>query len=114
MDNALRNFDKRQKSVRKKHRQMAQGYVTKLGRNGVIQHTPRRHLPSLSLPMLMTLTVGFLSFKSFLFVSLGDVGYQTRVDALSDGTIFEKAGAFMMQVEPATMWISSHFVPLLG
>lgn len=114
MEDALRKFEKRNKALQTRHRQLAQGYVTKLGRNGVIQHAPLRKLPGLSLPMVLMLLVGFLAFKSFLFVSLGDLEYQARVDVLSAGTVFERAGAWLMQVEPATLWITTHLVPMLG
>ena len=114
MDDAIRKFEKRHKAVTKRHRQMARGYVTKLGRNGVIQHQPRRQLPGLSLNAILMLIAGLLAFKSFLFVSLGEADYQSRIDALAQGTVIERTGAFIMQIDPATVWISTNIAPLLG
>ncbi|MFZ5965300.1 hypothetical protein ACOXXX_20340 [Thalassococcus sp. BH17M4-6] len=114
MDDALRKFEERHRAVTKRHRQLARGYVTKLGRNGVIEHRPRRQTPKLSLPMVLMLGSGFLAFKSFLFVSLGAEAYGVRVDTLANGTVVERVGGWLMQADPATQWISANLVPLLG
>lgn len=113
MENALRNFEKRHRAVTKRHRQMAQGYVTKLGRNGVIEHHPRRNLPGFSPRSIVLTALGFFTFKGFLLHSMGETEYVARVGLLSDGSMLEKAGAFVMQIDPVTRWAVEYISPYL-
>ena len=46
-------------------------------------------------------------------MSLGQEAYDARVDKLRSGTIVEQMGAFVMQAEPATIWISEFFASLV-
>lgn len=113
MDDSLRKFEERHRAVTNRHRQLARGYVTKLGKNGLIEHHPRKSLPKMSFPTFTVLLVGFLAFKAFLLASLGDAEFSARVDALANGTVFERAGAWVMQIDPLSQWIVAHLLPLL-
>ncbi|KMK68141.1 hypothetical protein [Puniceibacterium sp. IMCC21224] len=114
MDDALRKFEKRHRAVTKKHRQLAQGYVTKLGRNGLIQHHPRRNLPGASPRSIVMIALGFFAFKGLLLHSMGEVEYLARIATLTQGSLVEKAGAFMMQIDPVTRWGLEQLTPFLS
>lgn len=114
MDSAIRKFDKRQRALRAKHQKLAHGYRTKLNRNGTIEHKPIRRVPFITARGLLLAVVGFLVFKGFVLASLGDAEYADRIGLLSHGTVAEKAGAWMMGLDPATLWVASHLQPYLS
>ncbi len=114
MDNAIRNFEKRHKSITRKHQRLARGYVTKLGKNGLIEHQPMRHLPRLSFGTLFLFVAGFVGFKTLLLLKLGEDDYITRVDTLGQGGGIERFGAWLMQIDPLTVWSLTNVAPIFG
>ncbi|MAE91732.1 hypothetical protein [Salipiger bermudensis] len=114
MDKALYDFDKRQRAVVQKHHKLASGYTTKLNRNGIIEHKPIRRVPFFSLKGLLTAVLGFLVFKGLLCASLGIEEYVARLAHLSQGSALERAGAWLMGADPASLWVASLLQPLFG
>ncbi len=55
---------------------------------------------------LIFIAAGFLLIKAMLLTQIGAIDYQERVDRLAAGTQVEKAGAYVMQMDAATVWIS--------
>ena len=47
-----------------------------------------------------------LLIKSLLLMQIGEANYQDRVARLSTGGYVETAGAYVMQMDPVTIWIS--------
>ncbi|MDE9451177.1 hypothetical protein J3R80_11945 [Aliiroseovarius sp. Z3] len=45
-------------------------------------------------------------FKGFLFGQVGAINYNDRVDRLSNGSMIEQAGAWIMQDDPVTTAIA--------
>lgn len=114
MDQAMRQFEKRAQAVTQRHRKLARGYVTKMGPDGLLHHQPRRQMPSLPWRGFLFLAAGFFAFKGLLLASLGTATYTTRVETLQAGTVFERAGAWLMQLDPVMVWFASYFAPFLG
>ncbi len=99
----INTFETRLRRLGRRHARMYQnGIVARMGSDGLISAHPRRRLPRFPLRGLAILFLAALLYKSFVFASLGSGVYQARVDLLASGNLVEKAGAWMMQVDPAT------------
>ncbi len=101
------NFSKRMSAIEKRHRRMSRGYVQLVERDGILvpkaRRTARRKFPLRGLALFLAL---FLVFKGFLMVQLGDATYAERVSKLNSGTAIEQVGAWVMQADPISLWIS--------
>lgn len=103
-------FETRIMKVRRNHASMARGYDAKVGRDGLIVFRPKRRkagLPLRNLPLrgLFLLVAAFFGFKVLVLLQIGDLAYQTRIDAMMSGTIAERAGAWALQIDPLTRTI---------
>ncbi len=99
-------FDKRLKRIVRRHDKMANGVVKTVNSDGLIVARPRMYKPRFPLKgLIVVLFLGFL-FKGFLLAYLGDAAYTDRVAALQGGTVMEQAGAWIMQSDPATVFIA--------
>lgn len=107
-------FDKRLKRIVRRHDRMASsGAVKTVNADGLIVARPRIYKPRFPLKGLVVLVVlGFL-FKGFLFAYLGEAEYLNRVAALSNGSMMEQAGAWVMHADPATVFIAGSIESLL-
>ncbi len=107
------DFDDRTRRIEKAHRRLARGYVTTVTRDGVIIHRPiRRYGPSLR-GIFLTFAA-LLGFKVLLYTYLGAIAYDGRVADLAGGTVIESIGAWVMQADPVTVWISQGVLELLA
>lgn len=102
MESVQKNFLRRQRAIRKKHRRLAGGYVTRVNRMGVIEHRPRRSFGRITIMPLVLLAAMFLAFKAVLYVQLGEETYLSHLDNLTTGSAVERAGAMVMQIDPVT------------
>jgi hypothetical protein len=100
------SFEQRVRKLTRKHRKMADGVVHRVGDDGLITAYPRRRAPRFPLRGIMILVATAFVLKAFLFTVLGASTYETRVEVLEGGNAFEQAGAWIMQVDPATVWLS--------
>ncbi|MEC3859686.1 hypothetical protein VK792_00195 [Mesobacterium sp. TK19101] len=113
MADALRNFDKRARAVETTHKKLAQGYVTKLGRDGVMRHKPKVRLSFISPRAIVYLALVFTAFKGFLLSNLGEATYTAHLADLGQGGFVDRAGGFLMGVDPATAWIANALTVIL-
>lgn len=113
MADALRNFGKRVRAVESTHKKLAQGYVTKLGRDGVMRHKPKFSLSFISPRAVVYLALVFTAFKGFLLGNLGEATYAAHLADLSQGGIVDRAGGVLMGVDPATAWIANALTAVL-
>lgn len=112
-ESQVKDFRKRVRGINRKHRQLSQGYVELVERDGLLvpQKTRiRRKFPTVGL--LLTLA-GFMLFKAFLFSQVGAFHYDERINRLNDGTALEQAGAWVMQGDPLTVMIANWFPKIL-
>lgn len=115
MSETTYDFDKRLQKLGKKHARIkANGFVRKLGKDGLITIHARRRGPTFPLRGLIAVFVVAFVFKGFLLASMGEADYAERVAALQSGTMVEKAGAWVMQVDPATHGMASFLQPFLN
>ncbi|MDU8910431.1 hypothetical protein [Aestuariicoccus sp. MJ-SS9] len=106
MDDTFREFNRRHREVTKKHRRLAHGYVTKINRNGVIEHHPRSQARGFSFRSLAVVLAITFIFKGYLLAGLGQDDYSAKVSSLAGGNWFEMFGAWAMQIDPLTQWIA--------
>lgn len=99
-------FDKRLKRIVRRHDRMARGVVKTVNADGLIVARPRMYKPRFPLKGLLVLIIAGFLFKGFLFAYLGEAAYADRVAALQQGSVMEKAGAWVMQADPATVYLS--------
>jgi hypothetical protein len=99
-------FDRRIRRLLRKHDRLSHGVVHRVGPDGLITAHPRRRVP---LPpvkaILAILAFGFV-FKAYLLFALGPSTYDERVAVLEAGSLFEQAGALVMQPDPASSWLA--------
>ncbi len=96
------HFIKRLNLLGRKHEQMTHGYVTKVGRDGLITVKPKAKRRGFPLKGLVLLVLGFFAFKAFILVSFGPATYEERLAKLENGTVIELAGAKVLGIDPVT------------
>lgn len=100
-------FNKRLQEITRRHDRMRNGVYHKMNRDGLIVAHPRRRAPRFPLKgLLLLLAAGFV-FKAFLLINLGTATYDERVAELRAGTLIEQGGAWLMQADPATIWLAT-------
>lgn len=105
-------FDKRLKTLSRKHAAMANGYTTMVRGDGLIVVKPKRLRRNPPLRGLALLLLGFFAFKGFMLASLGELTYNERIAKLGNGTAVEQGGAWVMQIEPMTRFLAGFLEPL--
>lgn len=107
------DFDDRLQKIGRKRRAMANGYTTYMRPDGLVVARPVRQGPRFPLRMIVYIVAALLCFKGFLLAALGPATYNDRVAGLTEGTIIEQAGAWVMQQDPASEWIAGKIGPIL-
>ena len=107
-------FNKRVTTLGRKHAAMSQGYSTAVRSDGLIVVRPKRRFGrGFPVKGLLALVFGFFVFKAIMLASLGDITYNERVAKLNQGSVLEQSGAWLMQIDPATRFISGFLEPLI-
>lgn len=106
-------FDRRMRRITRRHSQLSHGYVTTVNSDGMVVAKPRRRSARGTLRGVALVVLVLMVFKGFLYAELGAGAYEQRVAALSEGSAFEKAGAFVMVADPVTKWLSGHISSLV-
>ncbi|WP_323785647.1 hypothetical protein [Thalassovita sp.] len=113
MADTFREFDKRLSRIDRKRSRMKRGYVTVVGRDGLIVTKPRRARRRLPLRGILLLVLGFVGFKAILLAHLGFGIYQDRVESLQGGGLVEQAGAIVMAPDPVSEFMAIRLRPYL-
>jgi len=106
-DTKQMQFGMRLKQIDRNHRRLAKGYVTSINHDGLIIARPHNQASRIPLRGIFLCLLALMLFKGFLFAQLGETAYGERMAQLNGGTMFEKAGAYVMTPEPATVWIAA-------
>ncbi len=100
-------FEKRLRTISRRHDRMNRsGVVHSVNHDGLIVARPRRRSLRFPLRGLLLLIAAGFAFKGYLLADLGPATYGDRVSVLQAGTIVEQGGAWLMQADPATVWIA--------
>ena len=106
-------FDRRVQRLNRKHDAMARGYTTMLRKDGLIVVQPQRARARFPFKFLFIIVAALIVFKGLVLASVGAESYDARVAALATGTTVEKAGAWVMQSEPATRFVAEQVSAIL-
>lgn len=100
-------LEKRLTRIEVKRRSIAKGAVYSVNQDGLIISRPRR--TGLRFPMrgLFFAIAALIMFKVGVLAALGAATYADRIDLLNEGTVLERAGAWVMAADPATMWMAT-------
>lgn len=99
-------FEKRLRRIVRSHQRMANGVAYRVDQNGLITAKPRIYNPKFPLRGLILLVGAAFLFKGYIYASLGANTYSERVAGLAEGSLIEKAGAWIMQADPATLAVA--------
>ena len=113
MSDAFQEFDSRLNSIDRKRTKLAQGYASKVGKDGLIIFRPKRRKSGLPLRGLLYLFLGFTFLKAGIIAHLGAPLYEDRLAQLAQGSIVEQAGAVVMQSDPVSQKLSAYLRPIL-
>ena len=105
------NFESRLKVIGRKNVAMANGYSAQMRDDGLIVLKPRRREIEFPLKGIVMLLIGFFFFKAFILASVGPDTYGERISILQSGTVLEKAGAWVMQIDPISQGIANYMGP---
>jgi hypothetical protein len=101
-------FNRRLDKILREHRKLSRGYVTTVNHDGLLIARPRRAVGSTALLRGVLLALAtFVLLKAFLYVQLGPEGYAARTAALEGSSPVEAAGAWVMTMDPATLWVAA-------
>ncbi|WP_297768540.1 hypothetical protein [uncultured Roseovarius sp.] len=113
MTDAFQGFDTRLKTINRKRTRLERGYVSKVGKDGLIIFRPKRRKGGIPLRGLIYLVAGFVFFKAVIIAHLGGPLYGERVAQLAEGSIVEQAGAVVMQPDPLSVMLAAKIRPAL-
>lgn len=111
MSHAYKTFDTRLKRIGRSRARLAQGYSSKVGKDGLIVFRPKRRAQGFPIKGLLMLAIGFFCFKGLIIAHLGELVYVDRVTALAQGSVVEQAGAYMMHIDPVSQAIAQKVRP---
>lgn len=106
------DFEDRLTKLDRKHRAMGKGMTASLRGDGLIVVKPKGFRPYLPARGAVMLIAGFLAFKGLMLAAIGPDAYGERVADLQSGSIFEKAGAAVMQIDPVTQTVATTLGPI--
>ncbi|MFD2737969.1 hypothetical protein ACFSUD_00145 [Sulfitobacter aestuarii] len=107
------DFLRRLKLLGRKHARMTHGYSARVRQDGLIVLQPRRLRRGFPLRGTMLLLAGFFCFKAFMLAAIGPVTYGERLAKLSNGTVVEQAGAWLLAMDPLTDALAGAMGPVL-
>lgn len=106
-------FDRRMRRISRRHTQLSKGYVTSVNSDGLVVAKPKGRSMRGTLRGVALVIIVMMVFKGFLHAELGAAAYTERVNALASGSIFEKAGSWVMVDDPITKWLSTYISSLV-
>jgi|TARA_R110000787_G_scaffold165856_1_gene278943 hypothetical protein len=95
-------FYKRLCRIARQHNMLSRGYVLKLNKDNLI--VPHPHFTPRAFPWKALFVSGViaLGFKAYIMAVIDEPTYTSKLVALSQGHALERAGAWVMQRDPAT------------
>lgn len=106
MNEQYREFGMRLRRIDRRHRKLSDGYVTSVNHDGLIIAVPRRRRIRVPFAGIALLAVGVLALKGMVHAQLGPEVYEARIAGLAQGGQIERVGAWVMQPDPITLWVS--------
>ena len=108
-----RQFAKRLRKLARKDRAMERGFSTQLRADGLLIVKPKRRISPISARSVVLFLAALILFKGLAIGHLGLTTYESQLGELSKGTTVEQAGAWVMQPEPASIFVAGILRPYL-
>lgn len=105
MSNPNAPFDQRIKQIERKRDRLAKGSVKGMTSSGLIIERPRRYRPKFPLRAILILLIATFAIKGYFYASIGTNGYAARVAELAQGSTLDRAGAWVLQADPITIFV---------
>ena len=106
-------FDRRGDRPNSRYLAMSHGVVTTLREDRLIVVQPARRTVPFPFKFLLIMFTALFLFKAFLLAWLKRDTYGNRIADLAAGTFAEQAGAWVMQIEPASQFLAHQIKPYL-
>jgi hypothetical protein len=101
-------FDARLKQLERTYQvRMANGVDHVVQSDGLIVARARRRAPRIPYAGMFTMLVALIAFKVIVLIYLGETGYNQRIDAMRDGNVIDRAGAWVMQADTVSRTVAS-------
>ncbi|WP_136634681.1 hypothetical protein [Pseudooceanicola onchidii] len=119
MKDGFAHFDRRLEQLEEKKAALDEGHRLSVDDTGLMKLIPtgaRRRQIGRMIPLraMMIMAVVVLCFKGFLLYRLGFGVYTAKVAGMAQGDTMDRVGAYLMQVDPVTLWIYEVLHFLLG
>lgn len=104
-----KDFSKRVAKIERQKNAIAlSGARKKVGKDGLVEYVPKGGPMGLRFPWraLVLIAIFLFAGKVGLFRALGPEAYAAKLSDLEQGTQVDQVGAVIMQVDPATQWVS--------
>lgn len=110
MKDGFAHFDQRLEKLAEKKAALNEGHRLEVDESGLMKLTPtgaRRRKIGRMIPLraMMIIAAVLLTFKAFLLHQLGFSVYTAKVAGMAKGDTVDQVGAYLMQVDPVTLWI---------
>jgi hypothetical protein len=109
MSDSFSEFNSRVGKISREHARKEDGYIISIRKDGLITFKPKKRYYNSSLPIrgCIFLIIGFILFKGLILAHAGTAVYETRLSQLKVGTVIERAGYYVMQVDPVSQAIAT-------
>ncbi len=109
MSDSFAEFSSRVGKINRDHDRKQRGYIISIRKDGLITFKPKNRYYNSTLPLrgLIFLIIGFFLFKGLILAHAGTSVYSERLTLLQEGSLVERAGAYVMQVEPVSQAIAT-------
>ena len=119
MKDGFAHFDRRLEKLEEKKAALNEGHRLEVDEYGLMKLTPtgaRRRKIGRMIPLraMMIIAAVLLTFKGFLLHQLGLSDYTAKVTSMAKGDTVDQVGAYLMQIDPVTLWIYQVFEFFLG
>lgn len=112
MEDVAKTFYRRQQRVAKRHRRMADGYVTRLNENGIFEQRPARDWRGMMIRPLLILVLLFLVLKLTFVVYLGFAQYEAHLVKFQGTSVGDLIAHAVMQIDPVTRTVAEFLLSL--
>ena len=101
-------FTKRLKRLDRKNRDFERGFTTQLRSDGLLIVKPKRRVFGISGKTVILFLAAFIGFKGLAVAHMGPTTYEDRLAQLEEGTVIEQGAAWVMQPDPASLFVAGH------
>jgi hypothetical protein len=106
MDPTVDKFKARLDHVMDRHRRINAGVVYKMDRTGLIRGFPADRRQKFPVAGLALIIAAGLLFKAFIYVDIGAGNYADKIAVFAGDNIATRIGAWVLQADPATVFIA--------